>query len=192
MVSKGSGFTGTADAQVQVPAERVTSMAFSTDSTALAVAAWGGAVFLYLQDERTATAAGSNKAEPLDSNAAAEAAPGPQQEGTADAATAAGVDNVGAGVPGNAAAYESRLAAIEHGVGGSGGWSAVGTCLAGQAIKPDLSGPTLLDWAGNNTLAVTRPTGKLSCFKLDGASLVRHLCMQSRAWRCSQYRMIVS
>lgn len=154
-------------------------MAFSADGTVLAAACWGGAVFLYLQEDgtATATAAGGKKAEALDCDAATEAAPGSQQEGVADAAMAAGLDDVGAevSVPGNAAAYESRLAAIEHGVGGSGGWTAGGPCLPGQPVKPDLSGPTLLDWAGHDMLLVTRPTGRLSCFKLHGASLVRPL-----------------
>ncbi|BDA47554.1 hypothetical protein COCOBI_10-4020 [Coccomyxa sp. Obi] len=282
--------------QVQVPAERVTSLAFSACGQALAVACWGGAVFLYLQQDGAldpALLANSTAASELGVGFQAEAAhacnfkacpvqggghvlpaaapgdddmaaqgndtadesrpgaieagnmgthaeeaaalytrcvgsspaqgggqvgpaavsgnevivegdaaahqsqpvgialdigsahveaveqdtcsvsPSAAAQGGAQAGLAAAAhreDTVAQGAP---AAYESRLAAIDHGIEGAGGWHVGAACLPGQPIKADLTGPTLLEWVGDDMLLVTLPSGGLTVLRMEGASLVQ-------------------
>ena len=85
-------------------------------------------------------------------------------------AAAYGEDTVAQAPP---AAYESRLAAVDHGVEGAGGWCVGAACLPGQPIKADLTGPTLLEWVGDDMLLVTLPSGNLTVLRMDGAFLVR-------------------
>ena len=188
-------------AQVQVPAERVTSMAFSPNGSTLAVSCWGGAVFLYQQQEcaldaslQTGSAAaimhGLSGAAPA--GEAPDGAPEGQRGGDvlADAVPAAedaalgeqsgrGMEGDVVAAPeeaagqGNAMAYESRLAVIEHGAGGRGGWRPARACLPGQPVKPDVSGPTLMEWLGDDGVLITTPSGQLTFVKMENAGMVR-------------------
>ncbi|CAL8472007.1 g11549 [Coccomyxa elongata] len=108
--------------QVQVPAERVTRMAFSACGHALAVACWGGAVFLYLQQDGALDPA-------LFGNPTAASEPGGgsnKEAAQADNSTACpeqgGGHVLAAAVPGNEvmgegdeAAYQSQTVSIAHG-----------------------------------------------------------------------------
>lgn len=68
---------------------------------------------------------------------------------------------------------EPRLAAIDHGAGGRGGWRIGPHLLSGQAIKPGTTSPLLLQWTGNTVLMIVRPGGAMQELRLQGSMLVR-------------------
>ena len=145
--------------QTQVPAERVTSLAFSTDGANLAAGCWGGAIFLYhkagsrwagvADAEHSSSAAGASEAAVLalptqdlsvgpqcaaaaaaSPEAKAPAAPGKQVLHTGPPPGLATKEG-GGGPAAQAAACgpvpqqaspASGLAAVDHGIRGSGGW----------------------------------------------------------------------
>ena len=154
--------------QTQIPAERITALAFSPDGATLAAACWGGGIFLYHRAGRASDAAHSGAAAasetavygqaalpargdltvcPPGAAAAASpeeplvsAAPPAQPLQTGPAPSGSGV-HVRAGVAASKAVACAAtpvqalgLAAVDHGVRGSGGW-VVGS---GYAAQPEL------------------------------------------------------
>lgn len=89
------------------------------------------------------------------------------------------------------AAHESRLAAIDHGAAGSGGWRIGTSLLATQPVKPGRTGPSLLSWINAEGILLMRCGTALQRLQLEGSSLVRGRCRQNNMLLCLHTSMLL-